>query len=563
MKRILTLLLCGLAVLGATADNRSVSKMQELAAQKMASLGTNSAKTRSVGIERVLLQTDLAVFTDGDHFAVISRDDRFPAVLAYGMGDFTADELNPAVQWWLEATGRGLAAAKRTACSFQRTATYQPVAELMTTKWNQWEPYNNYAPALKIYNGEKAPAGCVAIAMAQVMNYHRYPASAQFVGYYRQEGVSNEAYQGNVNSTYSWPYQDYYNYYFPEDSTNYVRVSTSPRQGNLVATLCRDCAYATDMQYTHDGSGAQTYALPQKMVDHFSYSEIGCHVYDRQFYTSDEWHTIVYEELTKGYPIIYAGYDPNGHGGHAFVADGIDAEGLVHVNWGWAGKSNGFFDMDLMNYDETEQFSEGQEMVVIRPEALEGEAYDSFIGMHGPFTMEYDKEKKTLAFNWSSFYNYCGKNIDGTVGFVFEHLTQPEKSDVISFMDEESEDHVLPPGYGWSEDSDVVQLEDGDLAPGDYHVYLASKDKHETEFQKARISDVGFYYIEVSVDENGDITVGKAVMPTDDTAIQSVTLSDADRQQKGIYDLHGRSLGIDANNLRKGIYIMGGKKVTR
>ena len=432
----------------------------------------------------------------------------------------------------------------------------------MTTKWNQWTPYNNYAPALKIYGGEKAPAGCVAIAMAQIMNYHKYPASAQFTGYYRQEGVSNEAYQGNVNSTYSWPYLDYYNYYFPEDSTDYVKVTTSLRQGNLVATLCRDCAYASEMTYTHDGSGAQTYALPQKMIDHFSYSEMGCHVYDRSLFTSDEWHTMVYDELMKGYPMIYAGYDPNG-GGHAFVADGIDAEGLVHVNWGWAGQFNGYFDMDLMNNEESSQFSEGQDVVVIRPEALEGEAYGSLLGMYGPFTLAYDKDKKELTFNWPDFYNYCGKNIDGEVGFVFEHLTQPENSGILTFLPDEDGNQLLPPGYGWYADSDFYEVQEGDFAPGDYHVYIASKDKHETTYQKARMTGGQFYYVELSVDEQGVITIGQAVTSSEDTAIHSVTVDDTDRQQKGVYDLSGHNLGTNPQVFRKGIYIVNGKKVVK
>ena len=59
MKRILTLLFCGLTVLGAAADNRSAAKMQDIAAQKLATLGTSGAKTRSVGVARVLNQTDL------------------------------------------------------------------------------------------------------------------------------------------------------------------------------------------------------------------------------------------------------------------------------------------------------------------------------------------------------------------------------------------------------------------------------------------------------------------------------------------------------------------------
>ena len=563
MKRILTLLFCGLTVFGVNADNRSLSKMQEIAAQKLATLGTSGAKTRSAaGVERVLLHSDLAVFSDGQHFTIISRDDRFPAVLAYGMGNFKIDELNPSAQWWLEATERGLAERKRTARSFQRTATYQPVAEILTTKWDQWAPYNNYAPALKLYNGQKAPAGCVAIAMAQVMNHFQYPASAQFEGFYYQEGVSDEAYQGNVNSTYSWPYKDYYNYYYPEGSAEAVKISNSPREGNLVATLCRDCAYAVNMTYTHDGSGAQTYNLPQNMINHFAYSKVGCHFYDRAFYSSDEWNALVYDELKRGYPLIYSGYNPNG-GGHAFVADGIDAEGLLHFNWGWAGQDNGYFDMDQIDY------SEGQDIAVVRPQALDGEGYGSLIGMHGPFTLDYDKEKRTLTFNWSGFFNTCGKNIEGMVGFVFEHVTQPEYTDYLAFIDADAEDEdyrVLPVGYGFSSGTYGIEIGEGEegLAPGDYHVYIASMDKCESSYQKARMEDgSGFYYVEISVDEKGYITIGNAVSTSENTAIHSVTMTDADGRQKGIYDLQGRNLGTSTNALRKGIFIKDGKKIAK
>ncbi len=44
-------------------------------------------------------------------------------------------------------------------------------------------------------------------------------------------------------------------------------------------------------------------------------------------------------------------------GGHNFIIDGYDQDGLVHVNWGWHGQENGYFDIALLNpglytYDE-------------------------------------------------------------------------------------------------------------------------------------------------------------------------------------------------------------------
>ena len=47
---------------------------------------------------------------------------------------------------------------------------YEKVGPLLTTAWHQDAPFNNHTP---IINGEHAPAGCVPIAIAQVVNYHQ------------------------------------------------------------------------------------------------------------------------------------------------------------------------------------------------------------------------------------------------------------------------------------------------------------------------------------------------------------------------------------------------------
>jgi hypothetical protein len=67
----------------------------------------------------------------------------------------------------------------------------------------------------------------------------------------------------------------------------------------------------------------------------------------------------------------------------------------------------------------------------------------------------------------------------------------------------------------------------------------------------------------MSVDEQGVITIGEAVKTSENTAIHSITMSDAERQQKGIYNLQGHNLGTNPKNLRKGIYIIDGKKVLK
>ena len=53
-------------------------------------------------------------------------------------------------------------------------------------------------------------------------------------------------------------------------------------------------------------------------------------------------------ELKNGRPIIYSGYRKDESSGHTFVVDGYKEEKgkiLFHVNWGWGGTANGYYDI--------------------------------------------------------------------------------------------------------------------------------------------------------------------------------------------------------------------------
>lgn len=60
-----------------------------------------------------------------------------------------------------------------------------------------------------------------------------------------------------------------------------------------------------------------------------------------------EFTKIITDELQEGRPIIYCGTGEDG--GHAFVVDGYDTNYFLHVNWGWGGYSDGYFDMNYMD----------------------------------------------------------------------------------------------------------------------------------------------------------------------------------------------------------------------
>jgi hypothetical protein len=71
---------------------------------------------------------------------------------------------------------------------------------------------------------------------------------------------------------------------------------------------------------------------------------------------------MIYKELNQYGPIYYSGSNPTS-GGHAFVLEGYDETGLVRINWGWGGSSNGLFDIALLNPSGS-LYSEGQQMIL-------------------------------------------------------------------------------------------------------------------------------------------------------------------------------------------------------
>jgi hypothetical protein len=106
------------------------------------------------------------------------------------------------------------------------------------------------------------------------------------------------------------------------------------------------------------------------LVRYFGYESEGLRSVSRSQYTKDEWIAMIREELSNGRPIIYSGNSPS-MGGHTWVVDGYDAQGRIHMNWGWLGSANDYYDVDL-NLPGLD-FSQKQSMVIgIRPPANNG-----------------------------------------------------------------------------------------------------------------------------------------------------------------------------------------------
>ena len=278
-------------------------------------------------------------------FVIVSGDDRTAPVFGYSdTGSFDEKNIPENMRAWLEGYVEEIKALDSETPVMSSDAPLtgmrkaesvkRPIAPLITTKWNQDSPYNDNCPT---YNGSKCATGCVATAMAQVMYYYRAQSvsatTAEIPAYtISKRGISIPA--TPANSPIDWA-----------NMTDTYSSSSTAAQNAAVAALMAYCGRSVEMEYG-PSSGAVSQYVPSALEKYFGYATGGLCI-SREAYTLQEWEDMVYEELLAKRPLFYGGSSAGG--GHAFVVDGYDGEGLFHFNWGWGGMSNGYFLLQVAN----------------------------------------------------------------------------------------------------------------------------------------------------------------------------------------------------------------------
>lgn len=238
-------------------------------------------------------------------------------------------------------------------------AEFKPsVQPLLKTTWGQNTPYNQHCPQRTNADGEleNCPVGCVALALGQIMKYYNYPETGKGSKSYQPFGLSEVISADFENTQYHWELM--------RDS--YVRFgsykSYTDEEADAVATLLFHTGVSVGTIYQLSGSSAFAYGnIPRDLVENFRYAEDEIRYLSRNDYDKEEWMALIFNELSNGRPIFYAGNSPTS-GGHAFVLDGYDTTGQVHINWGWRGTDNEYYDIDLLEGENN--YSENQSMVI-------------------------------------------------------------------------------------------------------------------------------------------------------------------------------------------------------
>ena len=421
MRKLLLILIVAVVSLSpAMAGVRTSSSMRSVAAQR---LGTSSQ------VEQLAAAPGYAVYgAPGHGFVVVSTDDAQSAVLAYSSHDIDASAMPPSMHWLLSQ----LNAPSRPTTTVRRVARVTKVVEpLLTTKWGQEDPYNIKCPEV---NDVPAPTGCMATAMAQTLKFFEYPVQGQGSGVYFL-GESSSEHPADIATTYDWA--NMLDSYIPTDDHWFFTKA----EKNAVANLMYDCGLASKMRYGALGSSATPFDASYGFVTNFGMDPLAlkCEIGLMVGSDYDTWIQRIYDELAANRPVIYCGADPD-YGGHAFVLDGVDADGLVHVNWGWEGNADAYFDITNLNpagilgSEDTYHFDYSHFMIRgfrCNPEPEPGAEFHSQWAMSAVDLLGLSEDAKELSINFGDLYNASFMPFTGYVGLIVEVPDDPSQDNLL------------------------------------------------------------------------------------------------------------------------------------
>lgn len=534
------------------AKKRSVAEMKAAAINALndKSLNSKGAIARAANLDVAFETSQMTVLSSAYNTVIVSNDDTFDAVLAITETPFTTADLdNPGLKWWVEAMNESLETYLATGTRPKKvapSANHKPeVPALLKTKWGQDAPYNNLTPTYIQNNVEKHfVTGCVATGMAQIMKYYNYPATGQGSASYRcnliidGETTTRLLTVNFAKGNYAW-----------DDMLDKYDASATDAQKTAVAQLMYHCGVSVKMDYDISGSGSFTFKAADALVNKFLYDSNLC-MYARSFMNETEWMNIIFTHLSAGEPILYGGQSKSG--GHEFVVDGYNEKGLVSVNWGWNGKSDGFFDVSSLN-----GYSSSQDMLpVFMPK--ENSVRRSLFGYGDSNGLSLSK---TIGGKLNAKADYCinldYRDFSGSVAMIAKSIDNPQAEDII--LDQTAKT-CKAYGYNLQINSFGISFSNvsvASLPDGKYRVYLATKCSEQPDWQPIRSKE--------NASNSAIITIksGKPALETEsDSSWTGITNVSSDEKQTdaGVeYNING----MKVDGAYKGIVIRNGKKYIR
>ena len=366
-------------------------------------------------------------------FVIVSADERMEPILGYSYdNNFVVENMPEHVRGWLGnyeqqiimVIDHNISPTSETATKWSRLRTGQTmstrsgesVGPLLTTTWDQGQYYNSLCPEDANGIAGHVPTGCVATAMAQIINYWQNPQNGRGThSYYSNYGTLTVNYD-SVNYDYA-------------NMPDALSSTSSPEEVNAVAELMRDCGVAVNMGYFYTESSSYDVEARTALINFFRFSPNMSYA-QKSHFSNAQWHNLLQENLSANHPVLYSGTGNNG--GHSFVCDGYNADNYYHFNFGWSGYADGWYLTTAINPSNYEYNSDQTAILGIVPDSTGNIILGQMMGT-STFTVEEPMEFYHLlghnAFTGTDYSNSC----NNTVIFVSADTTKPLLVETLSF----------------------------------------------------------------------------------------------------------------------------------
>jgi hypothetical protein len=205
------------------------------------------------------------------------------------------------------------------------------------THWDQGSPYNQACPTDPV-TAARSIAGCPAVAIAQILNYHRRLNGTSF--------SNADDYHHVYSGRNYWIDNDYLARGFPSFPQLNTRLNTlfgKYFHGTALANADRAalifaCGVAAQQVYTSSGSG--TFAVSQALD---AFRKFGCDTAELLYQESPGPYERLTQNMIAGYPALLAVVNADWTSGHNLVVDGYNTDGYYHLNFGWSGSYDAWY----------------------------------------------------------------------------------------------------------------------------------------------------------------------------------------------------------------------------
>lgn len=299
-------------------------------------------------------------------YVIVTADDALPPVIAYsyegsltgpeggfGVVDLARMDLEQRLEL-LESTPVQTIERNRelwAACTGGAPAALEPLAQWppegttptggwLWENWTQGSPYNAYCPMDNIA-GARSVAGCPAVAMGMIVDNLETAMSLFF--------TDADDYYHNYHEYY-WIDDDHIAHDFPSwpelnllvDTLEAHYANGTPLSNSDKAALVAACGFACKQVFTASVSG--TFGVGQAYDAYVRFGFWDCELL---YESSDSLYEKLSANMMSANCAHLAIVDEGPNYGHNVVLDGYNTDDYYHINFGWGGSYNGWYQFPL------------------------------------------------------------------------------------------------------------------------------------------------------------------------------------------------------------------------